>query len=414
MASGKVDSLTDGQWDHARAVRGEYLAASICTDPADRPTAESAISRIYELAGYKVPQFIWCQSPAAVRLVIRMLSPRAGGPLAGALGRRLDDSLGNSLVREVEESLRHSLKGALGGELRRVLRLRLGGRSLIASQLFATSADNVMWRPLQSLLAKPLGESVKESLQGMLWPPDPDPHWNPPQEREPRSASPWNRNGGQFESWMTEFDVARRLGMITYSQEDNERLDLWCTLARSCGWWLAYQHICVVAERPAVVRAEAPGAWSQLRLHGPDGPAIAFRDGWSVHSWHGTAVPATLIEGGWDFAAIMAERNGEVRRCAIEKLGWNEFEQHLIPVASAPDPGNPGQVLTLCELPGAIRDTYSGPLRLLLCSNGTPEADGTRRRFALQVPPHHTDPVAAAAELYGWSRDEYDALARRA
>jgi hypothetical protein len=414
MASGKVDSLADAQWDDARAVRGEYLAASVCTDPADRPAAESAISRMYELAGHEVPQFIWCQSPAAVRLVIRMLSPRAGGPLAGALGRPLDADIETSLVREVEESLRRSLKGVLGRELRRDLRFRLGGRSLIARQVFATSADNVMWRPLQSLFASPLGESVKESLQAMLWPPDPDPRWNPPQEREPRSESRWSRNGGQFESWMTEFDVARRLGLVTFGREDNERLDLWCTLARSCGWWLAYQHVCVVAERPAVVCAEAPGAWSRLRLHCPDGPALAFRDGWSVHAWHGTAVPATLIEGGWDFAAIMAERNGEVRRCAIEKLGWSEFERHLLPVASAPDPGNPGQVLKLCGLPEAIRDTYSGPLLLLLCSNGTPEADGTRRRFALQVPPHHTDPVAAAAELYGWTRDEYAALARRA
>jgi len=253
MASGKVESLTDAQWDDARAVRGEYLAASICTDPADRPAAESALSRMYELAGHKVPQFIWCQSPAAVRLVIRMLSPRAGGPLAGALGWRLDDSLEKSPLREADQSLRRSLKGALGVELGRALKLRLGGRSLIADQLFAASADNVMWRPLQSLLATPLGESVKESLQGMLWPPDPDPRWDPPQEREPRLVYPWTRNGGQFESWMTEFDVPRRLGLVTYGQEDSERLDLWCTLVRSCGWWLPYGRICVVAERPAVV-----------------------------------------------------------------------------------------------------------------------------------------------------------------
>jgi hypothetical protein len=36
------------------------------------------------------------------------------------------------------------------------------------------------------------------------------------------------------------------------------------------------------------------------------------------------------------------------------------------------------------------------------------------RRFALHVPPRHTDPIAAAAELYGWARREYAKLARRA
>ena len=64
----------------------QSVAASLCTDPADRPAAESAICRMDELAGHKVPQFIWCESPAAVRQVIRMLSPHAGGLQAGALG----------------------------------------------------------------------------------------------------------------------------------------------------------------------------------------------------------------------------------------------------------------------------------------------------------------------------------------
>jgi hypothetical protein len=82
-------------------------------------------------------------------------------------------------------------------------------------------------------------------------------------------------------------------------------------------------------------------------------------------------------------------------------------------VASAPDPGSPGQVLTLCDVPEAFKHIFPWPVRLLLCSNGTPEADGTRRRFALMVPARHTDPVAAAAETYGWSRKQYASLAGR-
>lgn len=85
---------------------------------------------------------------------------------------------------------------------------------------------------------------------------------------------------------------------------------------------------------------------------------MVSRDGWTVHAWHGTGVPASLIEDGWDFAAILAEPNTQVRRCAIERIGWDVFGQHLVLVADAADPGNPGQVIALYELPSAMREEY--------------------------------------------------------
>ena len=38
------------------------------------------------------------------------------------------------------------------------------------------------------------------------------------------------------------------------------------------------------------------------------------------------------------------------------------------------------------------------------------EPDGTRRRYGLPVPAHHNDPVAAAADLYGWPVEAYRQL----
>ena len=424
-----VDSFTEVQWDDVRAIRGEYIAASLCTDPADRPASEAAIRRMYELAGCDAPQFIWCQSPAAIRLMVRMLDPDSPvqrairvGEIPGGSPRFADWFV--DIQRESFKSAR-AIARELHGELGPLLDDWL---QQIRAQLVTASHEDVLSRPLPDLLGEPLGEAVMTSLEGIRWPPPPaqsekypwDARWPPVSSDRFRYwvsdgylGSGWMRGGDQFYNWIAGFDVPRRLGLVSYDS-DNERLHLLRALTRSCGWWEPYERICFITERPAVVRAVARGGRGQLRLHCPDGPAIRFRDGWSVYAWHGTLVPATLIEDGWDAAAIMCERNAEVRRCAIEKLGWDNFEQHLILVASAPDPGNPGQVLTLCDLPDVIRDTYSGRVRLLLCSNGTPEPDGTRRRFALPVPPQHTDPVAAAAELYGWTRREYAALARRA
>jgi hypothetical protein len=51
---------------------------------------------------------------------------------------------------------------------------------------------------------------------------------------------------------------------------------------------------------------------------------VVFPDGWAVHSWHGTRVPSWVIDGP-TVERIAAERNVEVRRCAIERIGWTAF-----------------------------------------------------------------------------------------
>jgi hypothetical protein len=110
----------------------------------------------------------------------------------------------------------------------------------------------------------------------------------------------------------------------------------------------------------------------------------------------------------------MREHNVEIRRCAIERLGWDAYiaAAGLRPVATCPDPGNPGQDLTLYDLPDGL-PLYDAPARILLATNGSTERDGTRRRYGLPVPAHHTDPLAAAAELYDMPIAAYQRLARR-
>jgi hypothetical protein len=110
---------------------------------------------------------------------------------------------------------------------------------------------------------------------------------------------------------------------------------------------------------------------------------------------------------------IFAEPNTEVRRAAIERFGWDEFI-HVSGMRqvgeSVADPGNGSNELSLWDLSGELRDLYAEPARVLLCTNGSPERDGSYHRFGLICPAHHTDPVEAAAELYGWSAADYRAL----
>jgi hypothetical protein len=178
-------------------------------------------------------------------------------------------------------------------------------------------------------------------------------------------------------------------------------------VAQNAGWWWPYQGAVVLSARPTAVHLDKQG-----RLHCETGPAIVYPDGWGVYAWHGTRVPADLIEKVWGLGEIFAEPNSEIRRCAIEKIGWDAFieESGLKVIASAPDPGNTPHHIALYDLPDTLSDLFDVDARILLCTNGTIEPDGTRRRFGLPVPGHHTDPVAAAADLYGWPVEAYRQL----
>jgi hypothetical protein len=159
----------------------------------------------------------------------------------------------------------------------------------------------------------------------------------------------------------------------------------------------------MVSELPTVINRDPLG-----QLHCEDGPAIAWA-GMSLNYWHGTHVPDDFF--GWDVQRALKESNSEVRRCAIEYLGWDTVTDRMRLIATTDDPGNPGQQLALYDL-GELRSLYEADARILLVSNASLDPGGTRRRYGLPVEGHHTDPVAAAASLFDVSTDTYKQLAR--
>jgi hypothetical protein len=179
-------------------------------------------------------------------------------------------------------------------------------------------------------------------------------------------------------------------------------------VTRHVGLWWAYRDYAVLTPRPDVLRQDAQG-----NLHCADGPAAVWPDGWVIHAWHGREAPGSLVEGYWDADRILEESNSEIRRAAIERMGWGEFiaAAGLLQIGSSePDPGNPGCRLALYELPaGAFPSSTS---RVLLCTNATPERDGTRRQYGLFVPVDTPDPVTAAAGMLGLTREQYLTLDR--
>jgi hypothetical protein len=350
----------------AAEIRAEWLGHLLSIVPADRAAAEAAISELYRLIGLDPPRFHWVASPlAALETVPPGLRLRTSETVDGLADwplpvrfRRLISELTAQL--DVTVMRGHRALDAMLGQLVRAP-IMASGRSTVAMAL----------------------RSVQEAG---------------------RRSDFWY--AALCASWPAHYDAVRRTSGVVFTPDQNRLLDLWGTLVRSCGWWWPREHVCVVSERPVEIHTEIWGDEGQVRLHRPDGPALRFADGWDVHAWHGTKVPPWVIDDP-DVERITRETNIEVRRCAIEKIGWGDYIDRagLRLVATAPDPGNPGSELRLYDL--------REQTRVLLAVNGSTERDGHRRRYGLTVPGGIQDPVAAAGWTYGLSGDQYSRLVRR-
>ena len=371
------------------------------------------------MAGAPPPAFEWVPSPLAALHAVR--AARSRYPvietrylLSGQPGREMPvaarlASLGTSLRSRLDARIRRAAvawppsrednagtvsmyrpeDAVLSGISDRFIVVVTAGQSLRGTLTDAVAA------PLRAALARAIGKAADDD--------------------QLRTAGGVIAFRGQHDaSWIGYYDTRRRAGFGGYASSDLSELDAWATLAKSAGWWWPGEGLCVMAERPVTVHTEplAGSYHGELRLHRADGPAIAFADGFVVNVLHGTPVPEWVLSGP-TVDLIRTEPNIEVRRSAIERLGWDAYlrDAGMTLVASCPDPGNPGAELGLYDdMPGKDRGAAG---RVLVVTNGTPEPDGHRRRYGISVPGNLDNPVDAAAWTYGLTGELYATLARR-
>ncbi|GAA4878301.1 DUF6745 domain-containing protein [Kitasatospora terrestris] len=385
----------------ALALREEWLRHGLAAAPADRPRAEAAVRELYALAGTPPPRFTWVDSPAAARPLLP--------------GTRTPRFAETARLRPADWPLASRL-AALQSALRERLDARVRGRPATTWGTPAPARQLARTQPPRAALAAGVDPdvladvAVREALSGTLG----DAVRGPLRTALLGTAASGTTWYGQHDAaWVGPYDVLARAGLARFDPDDLRLLGPWAELARSTGWWWPDATHCVLAERPAAVHTEplAHAHHGERRLHRADGPAVRFADGAALYVVHGTPVPEWVVTGP-TVELIHAEPNVEVRRCAIERLGWDAYIglAGLRLLAEAPDPGNPGFRLRLYDLP---REAAPVPARLLLAVNGSAEPDGRRRRYGLAVPPHFDDALAAAGWSYGLSGAQYATLVRR-
>jgi hypothetical protein len=291
-------------------------------------------------------------------------------------------------IDDVVRQLTDELKRTLGDERYFSLYSELWSQ---AGSQFASEE----WPYFRVLIGDELADQLVRRLCG-------EPEWEVERPAELLAESLWNNLSSAIspflDGWALAYStsVPALAGLATPAW-----LDQLCSVSRAAEWFWPMTGAVVLTDRPTLIRRDGQG-----RLHRDDGPALAYADGFAVHAWHGLQVPAALIEDGWSVEQIMREPDVAIRRCAIERMGWEQFvtTTGLTQIDHCVDPANSGRQLRLYDAPPTLLDE---PVRILLCTNVTAERDATRHTFGLVVPIDCDTALAAATWMPSPTEGEY-------
>jgi uncharacterized protein DUF6745 len=368
------------------AVRDEWTEIGFGAGATDRAAAQAGVRLAYRSAGLAPPaRVVWLASPlrgAVAAALIADPDPRHG---TGTLARAVRDELaaqGLDLAAGDRGGRPLRLKSQLWADARSRVdsqatpRLRALAWTAVAARLGEQIAN--LLTPVRDHVAREAGDRLDAELA--------------------RRVRGWSLHAvyGQHDAaWLAGFDLLER---VEPHASAVGKLAGLMRVARVAGWWWPFERVAVMSERPTMLARDDQG-----RLHGEDGPAIAWPDGLVLHCWRGMLVPADLIGqlDGLTVERIHSEQNAELRRVLTERYG---FDRYLRDAGATRVGTDETGVLWRLPIDG------DEPLVMVEVTNSTPEPDGSSRRYWLRVPPTTRSAREAVAWTFGVAPEEYRPL----
>ena len=406
----------------AASLREKWTAVALSHGPGDREAAQTAARALYLCAGLRPPDVnVWLDSPlegivAATVFMRRHPTWRfldADDELLGIVDSALTGRLSNEQPPPLPSADRDPLRvlctravRAVSGQLRELFPVRrvrdrwsereievwVGDEAVtperLKADIFAPLHEKLLRRPPPAVKATRWRRSL-ERFNSLAY------AEQFVQENNFRNMPGDRPNGfgfGTLDAWrlaVCEQALAERgVGHATMFSALAE-------LSRQCGWWWPLRRFVVFTERPSAIGCDESG-----RLHAPDGPALAYPNGWQFYAWRGMEVPAGIIEGREQLTVerIEAEENVELRRVMIDMYGQERFL-----LDSGAHAVHEDEFGTLYYL-----DVFGDePLVMVKVRNSTPEPDGSFKDYFLRVPPSVETAREAVAWTFGMEASDY-------
>lgn len=262
----RIEHITPEEEALCAEVGREWSAIARSTAPADRAKAEEGIHRAYELSHH---------APLPEYLCVKCETPFTGAELAARYP-------GLRLVCVQREGATVLPKPVTCSNC-------AGAQPLYRGIQWVRSPDEAV-----VLAAQLAGGSPAAHLAGFFY-------------------------GQHAAGWLSFYDAWGRLGI------DVHELEGLLQVARHAGWWLPFDTMSIVCERPTLLALDP----ETHRLHAETGPAVFFRDGYALYAIRGVTVPARLImdPDSLTWQDIDAEDNLEVRRVMLQRFGAQRYIQ---------------------------------------------------------------------------------------
>jgi hypothetical protein len=115
----KIESLTAEQKAKFPEYVRRWTEIGLSTEVADRPRAEAAMVRMYEIAGLKPPRIVWCGSPLSMALTRAVLLkvPETGASVRDSVRASVRDSVWASVRDSVGASVLASVRDSVGASV---------------------------------------------------------------------------------------------------------------------------------------------------------------------------------------------------------------------------------------------------------------------------------------------------------
>ena len=314
------------------AIAKKWIDIGLSTEPADRERAERGVRGCYRAARLSEPErIIWSPSPivtaAAGRLASMILAPQ--NHLSVADGIKEAETVraairSEAACEDIAEIVSQAVKplSAARPDSRRPIRpvrneIRMIGSDIKVNSFLPVEVarmGDAVERAVDTLVSDVIDRSVNRQLQGAA-------NLCSHHITKCGLSIDWGLifGGNLWASDRAYLEAMRSLGCDLRGKSAEE---YWCDVSESAGWWWPHSNFCIITDRPSVIRRNDRG-----QPHNEHGPAITWRDGWSIYAWRGVSVPADVIVAPEKLTVdrIRTEPDTEIRRVMRERYGEGRY-----------------------------------------------------------------------------------------
>jgi hypothetical protein len=299
-----ITKLTQKQIDKFPYYVDKWIKTGLSTDPINKDNLRKDINKLYICGRIKPPKFIiLLNSPISCLFSFCWFNhfTQVGDQVGDQVWDKVGDQVGAQVWAQVRDQVWDKVWDKVGAQVRDQVWDKVWDKvgDQVGAQVWAQ-----VWDQVRDKVRDKVGAQIRDKV--------------------------WDKVGDQVGAFIYGQHDSSWLAFYEYFYNETKIQDLsllsglWnCS---KYGWILPYKHVCFVSERHNICNLK------NKLLHCDGGPAIQYPDGWSVWALNGVGVSQEISEtpaNKLNAQLILSEKNAEVRREIVRKIGVERIVQQL-------------------------------------------------------------------------------------